>query len=267
MFLVLNLLQYKIGYDNIDQGLDKLENILSSFFYKKNSIILLPELWISGFNRKKLFFFTKKSKELRKKLQSICKKYSINLGLTVSRFINKESRKLYNTFILISSEGKILSEYNKLHLFPLTGERDIFCSGKFPTILNFNGVLVGFAICYDIRFPELFRYYARNKVNIVFVSACFPKPRIEDWKTLLRARAIENQYFICAVNAVGKEKINNDKIVYFGKSLLINPRGEILLELGSKEEQKSISINVQNDVINTRKYITYINDIKDVYYK
>ena len=60
MFLSLNLLQHKVGFNNINQGVNKLENVLASFPYKKNSIILLPELWISGFNREKLFFFTKK---------------------------------------------------------------------------------------------------------------------------------------------------------------------------------------------------------------
>lgn len=86
-------------------------------------------------------------------------------------FTNINSKKLYNSFIFFSSQGKLVANYRKIHLFPLTSEQKYFLSGENPVMLRLNGIKIGFATCYDVRFPELFRYYALNNVDIVLVAA------------------------------------------------------------------------------------------------
>ncbi|MBM3467986.1 MAG: carbon-nitrogen family hydrolase [Alphaproteobacteria bacterium] len=261
----LTLVQKKIGYKSIIESISYLNSLANSAPSNKINLFLLPELWLSGFDRQKLFFFADQSEELISNLQIFCKSRKINFCGTISEF-SDHSKKLYNSQIFITDTGKILSRYKKIHLFPLTSEREVFLDGNSPIIVNFHGIKIGFAICYDIRFPELFRYYAQNGVELVLISACFPTPRLRDWKILLQARALENQFYVAAVNAVGSERINDQKLTYFGHSLLASPKGEIIDELDGKEGTKTTVINIK-DVKKARDTINYLNDIKNVYQK
>lgn len=261
MRLNLTLIQNKIGYGSPDDGIQYLEKTISKLPNTNNRIILLPELWISGFNRDKLYYHAYNHKILMIKLQILCKKFNISLAGTFGDFHNQKTKKLHNSFVFISPKGKILSTYSKMHLFSGTSEAKYFVNGNSPTILNYNGIKIGFAICYDIRFPELFRFYAINGVDLVLVSACFPKPRLEDWRILLKARALENQIFISAVNAVGQEIVDNKNLHYFGHSMVIHPKGKILTELRDNEEIKSLEIDIR-EVSKTRSIINYLRDIQ-----
>ncbi len=97
--------------------------------------------------------------------------------------------------------------------------------------------LAGLSICYDIRFPELFRTYALKGVKIQFSPMAFPYPRLPHWKILVRARAIENQMFMLGANQVGPEDFGPDGVAtYFGSSCIIDPWGETVAEAGEQEE-------------------------------
>lgn len=264
MQIELILIQKKISQGNLNEKLEYLEKLVRNLPPSANNkLFLLPELWLSGFNRENLFYFTSHFQDIIHNLKNFCKRFNVNLAGTFSEFSDSESKKFYNSLIFISSEGNISSNYRKMHLFPLTNEKDYFMEGTSPIILNFHGINIGFAICYDIRFPELFRYYAKKQVKLILVSACFPKPRLKDWQTLLKCRAIENQFFVAATNSVGSELVNKKKVTYFGHSLLIDPVGKILAELKNKEDTKSIIIDTE-EVTKAKKIIDYINDIRNI---
>lgn len=265
MELHLTLVQKTIRSRNILESIFYLDSLANSVPRNKINIFHLPELWLSGFNRQQLFYFANQAEELISNLQVFCKNRNINFCGTISEFSN-HSNKLYNSQIFITETGEILSRYKKIHLFPLTSEREFFLEGNTPIIVNFHGIKIGFAICYDIRFPELFRYYSQNGVSLVLISACFPNPRRKDWKILLQARAIENQFFVCAVNAVGSERISNQKLIYFGHSLVVNPQGKIITELDGKENTTTTVIDIR-DIKKVRDHINYLKDIKNVYQK
>jgi predicted amidohydrolase len=96
------------------------------------------------------------------------------------------------------------------------------------------------AICYDLRFPELFRSYALAGARIVFLSAAWPYPRLEHWRTLLQARAIENQLFIVACNQVGESKGER----FFGHSAIYDPWGRLVVEAGDSKVLLTASVDM-----------------------
>src|SRR5690606_31042216 len=161
---------------------------------------------------------------------------------------------MFNSFICISPNGEIVSEYRKMHLFPLTHEPEVFITGEHPIFLDLEGVKVGFATCYDLRFPELFRSYAEGGTEIVFISACFPDPRQSDWSILTRARAIENQYFVVGVNAISFEDINGQYLNYFGHSTVIDPNGHVLVKMGIEAGIVEVTLDMK-EVYKSREKI------------
>ena len=102
---------------------------------------------------------------------------------------------------------------------------------------------LGVAICYDLRFPELFRKLALEGAEILCLPAEWPKPRQEHWRTLLRARAIENQLFVAAANCCGVQ----GKLDFFGMSLLLSPRGEILAKAGRTDTELTRRLRFRGD--------------------
>ena len=138
--------------------------------------------------------------------------------------------KVFNTVHLIDN-GRLAGVYRKLHLFSLLGEDKAFDGGDSWLLAETSIGTVGVMICYDLRFPELSRRLAVEGAQVVCVPAQWPKPRQEHWRTLLRARAIENQLFVVACNACGPI----GKLDFFGMSMIIDPKGEVLAEGGEAD--------------------------------
>ncbi|MCA9926139.1 MAG: carbon-nitrogen family hydrolase, partial [Anaerolineales bacterium] len=135
-----------------------------------------------------------------------------------------------NTAVFYNNRGESLGSYSKIHLFRLMDEDQFLAPGSGSTLVETPWGKVGLAICYDLRFPELFRLYALAGAKMVIIPAEWPYPRLMHWQTLLRARAIENQMFIVACNRVGRSKETD----FFGHSCVIDPWGEVLVEGGEE---------------------------------
>jgi len=126
----------------------------------------------------------------------------------------------------------------------------------------------GLAICYDIRFPELFRTYALKGVEIVFCPMAFPYPRLDHWKILVRARAIENQMFMVGINQVGSEDFGSDGIVtYFGDSVIIDPWGRTVIEAGETDEMLLTATICMDRVREIRANMTVLADRRPELYE
>ncbi|MCX7829097.1 MAG: hypothetical protein N2315_07850, partial [Thermanaerothrix sp.] len=115
-----------------------------------------------------------------------------------------DEQVLYNRAFLIDPTGTPAAYYDKVHLFPLLGEPENFAEGSSPLITSVCNVPSGVAICYDIRFPEYIRRIALEGIWVLFVCAQWPLSRVAAWSTLVRARAVENQMFVVAVNRSGE---------------------------------------------------------------
>ena len=259
--------QKKVGYENLFDAFKDLEDMLGSSKYDSNenrSLLILPELWISGFNRDRLSYFSQYKDEILRRLKKFSYKHRSYIAVTLVELSENKNNKYINTFFVIDPDGRILARYSKMHLFPLTGEQTIFEKGHSPTIVEIENVKIGLSICYDIRFPELFRYYARNNVDAVIVSACFPQPREAHWDILLQARSVENQFYVIGVNAVGQDKVLGETLNYFGNSRIVSPLGETLRLLGGEEAIVLQHID-EREARNYRKKIHFIKDERSLY--
>ncbi|AIY91188.1 nitrilase-related carbon-nitrogen hydrolase [Geoglobus acetivorans] len=176
--------------------------------------------------------------------------------LIIAGVVERENGKLYNSVCLIH-RGEITGKYRKILPFPLTHEKDHFTPGKELKVFETPFGKIGILVCYEIRFPELARKLAKMGAEIIAVPAEFPSARIEHWKTLIRARAIENQVYVLAANSVDFEKNYN------GHSAIIDPYGRVLNEAGELQELIFAKIDLE-DVENCRKQYPFLNDLKKV---
>ncbi len=156
--------------------------------------------------------------------------------------------KIYNTSVLINRQGRIVARYRKIHLFAANldsgqsiRESDIYTAGNQPVVVEVEGWSCGLAICYDLRFPELFRYYSRRGAVLFFVPSNFTQKTGKDhWETLVRARAIENQVFVVAPNQCGVNP--HTGIASHGHSLAVGPWGQVLAAAGDQATLLTITL-------------------------
>ncbi len=160
--------------------------------------------------------------------------------------------KAYNTSALIDDRGVIKAKYRKIHLFEATlgnqriREADYFMAGHRTVTTHVGEFKLGLSICYDLRFPEIYRQYAALGVSVVCVPSAFTHETGKaHWEVLLRARAIENRCYVLAPNQVGK---NGSSVRHYGHSMIIGPWGEVLaVASGNKEEIIYAQLNL-NDI-------------------
>lgn len=152
--------------------------------------------------------------------------------------------KVVNRSFNFAPDGTDLGEYDKINLFAVDlskhpsytvlDEARIYARGNSPKLIDFEGFKLGLSICFDLRFPELFRAYSFAGAEILSISSAFTVPTGKaHWHTLVRARAIENQ---CYVVAAAQWGIHNEKISTFGHSLIVDPWGEVLADAGEGEK-------------------------------
>lgn len=145
--------------------------------------------------------------------------------------------------------GRVLCEYTKIHPFSLGGEQTRFPGGSEVMVYAHayadGAFTIQPAICYDLRFPELFRAGLAKGADVIAIGACWPSARAAHWRALLVARAIENQAYVLGVNRVGSDPDSAEKpgLKYAGGTIAVSPRGEVLGELGSAEGVLSVVVD------------------------
>lgn len=233
---------------------DKKENLEKAIDIIKNSsskIILFPELFTTGFD------FTHMGNLAETSDGGTVKILSENCGekIVAGSIVEKNRDKIYNSFLLITKKG-LIGKYRKIHLFDK--EKEYFTAGNKMGVFKTKLGRIGLAICYDLRFSELFREFVKKNVEIVLLCANFPKPREIHWETLVKARAIENQYFMIASNRIGSDSTNE----YFGRSMIVDPWGSVLAIANDKEEILMAEIDIEK-VKEIRKNFPVLQDIKE----
>lgn len=175
----------------------------------------------------------------------------------IAGLIEASDEKYYNTLVHLNDSGKLISKYQKIHPFTFTGEDRHYSSGKNPTITKIGNIKIGLSICYDLRFPELYRFYAKENVDLIVDIANWPEVRIDHWYSLLKARAIENLSYVIGVNRVGEDKANR----YVGWSTVFHPGGKELL--CAKDEVKIVHTEINKEVVTeVRTTFPFLNDIR-----
>ena len=185
---------------------------------------------------------------------------NINIGSLLLKVKNK--KKLVNRSYFINTKGKIVKKYDKIHMFDVNinkkethRESDTFQAGSNIVLLNIDKIKIGFTICYDLRFPNLFRKLAKKGAQIILMPAAFTVPSGRaHWKVMLRSRAIENSLFIVATDMCGTHHTNRKT---YGHSILVNPWGEIISKAKSRPKILNTIINL-DEIKNARNKIPAI---------
>jgi predicted amidohydrolase len=149
-----------------------------------------------------------------------------------------------NEAVIFSTEGARLARYAKIHPFSLGGEAQGHEAGTEIVTFDWGGFVVAPFVCYDLRFPEIFRTAAKRGANLFVVMALWPVKRQQHWLTLLQARAIENQAYVVGVNRVGTEP----GFTYAGRSVVVDPHGVIIADAGEREQVLTAAIDA--DLVN-----------------
>jgi omega-amidase len=233
----ITLVQTKLFWENPAQNLAQLEEKLAPLA-GKTDLILLPEMFTTGFTMKAITFAETERNTTYKwlKLQSAKLDSAI-----VGSFIFRKNNKYFNRLVFITPDGGY-SDYDKRHLFSLAGEDKTYTAGDKRLIVEWRGWRICPQICYDLRFPA----FSRNKIgrdgyDLLLYVANWPKPRIQHWKTLLEARAIENQSFVAGLNIVGTDGNQHE---YSGDSMIFDCMGKKILDLGNSESVQTIEIEL-----------------------
>jgi omega-amidase len=193
-------------------------------------LLLLPELWGSGYD-------LERARELATPREEGLFAASADLarqhGMAIcGSLLERRADGVYNTATLSDATGARVARYSKVHLFGLMDEGKHLRPGGATPTFDLPWGRTALAICYDLRFPELFRRFALEGTEIMLLPAEWPAQRIEHWRTLLRARAIENQCYVLGCNRVGADRANT----FGGRSAVIDPWGATVAEAGEGEE-------------------------------
>lgn len=220
-------IQFNIHLGDVDYNLQTALAGLQQVAAQGAKLAVLPEMWSSGYDYRQLGALAQETPRILEALGAA----SAELGLTVvGSLAEPDGDKVCNTAWVID-QGQVVGKYRKLHLFSTMGEDRFLHAGEHYLVVDTSVGRLGIAICYDLRFPELFRRMALDGAEVICLPAEWPKPRQEHWRTLLRARAIENQLFVVAANCCGIQ----GKLDFFGMSLLLSARGEVLAEAGEDD--------------------------------
>lgn len=233
----LGFLQFETLAGDINANLALVKKNLTDLAPPPGSLIALPEMWATGFVYEQLHQLSEKTPDILLEIEDLALSHGIVLAGSLPV---KEGESLYNK-LFFSGLGSPDSHWiAKQQLFAFWQEDKWFSAGNRPSPIELNGkdLVAGF-VCFDLRFPETVRSQCCQGAGIILMSAEWPLARIEQWKVLLQARAIENQAFVVASNACGRW----DGLKMGGHSLIIAPDGEILGEAGEAEESVVLPIN------------------------
>lgn len=250
------LIQMDITIGNPDANFAHLEKLLKEAVEaaQKPDVIIFPEMWNTGYALTEIHQLADVNGERTKTfLSNFARTHGVNIiGGSIA---DKKEDRVLNTIYAWDREGNEIAEYSKIHLFRLMDEEKFLHSGEQLGLFELEGVPAGAMICYDIRFPELSRKLALDGARILFVPAEWPHPRLHHWRTLLMARAIENQMYVVSCNRVGTSGTTN----FFGHSMVIDPWGEILVEGDESEAILRATIDLE-EVVRVRGKIPVFED-------
>ncbi len=219
-------LQIDVQHGDVAANLEAAKKSLANAAADRVELAVLPELWTTSFVPDVTDELLAASLAAEDEIVRLAAEYDM---MIVSGGIEKDQGKIFNRAIVVD-RGEIIGRYRKIHLFTPYSEQRLLTPGNAPLILDTRFGRLGVIICYDIRFPELVRYYFLQQVEILAVPAQWPEARALHWRTLLQARAIENEFFVLGCNRLGQElsQRTNEAMVFPGDSRIIDPMGEVL---------------------------------------
>ena len=252
--LSVSLAQMNIVLGEVKRNTSQMEKWAIEAARRGSHLVVFPELWSTG-------YALDRGKELASVLNSglfahvstIATQSKISI---VGSMLEKRGHdNIANSAAFFAPNGRMLGVYRKIHLFRLMQEEKYLQGGSSPLMLDLPWGKTALAICYDLRFPELFRRYALEGARMVIIPAEWPLERIEHWRALMIARAIENQCYMVAVNAAGQ----TGDTIFGGHSMIVDPWGKVVVEAG--ESPALLTVDIEMDLVDdVRRRIPVFED-------
>ena len=247
-------LQMDIVWENRAANYRKAEQGAARAVENGADLIVLPEMFATGFSMNTAVTAEPQNGETVTFLKNLAR--TLKVGI-IGGFVKALSDgRAQNCAVAVDREGVEIAVYAKSYLFSYMGEDKYHVAGDGVRVFEFDGLRCACFICYDLRFPELFRQVCRE-TDAAFVIASWPADRAPHWKTLLPARAVENQFYVVGVNRVG----NGHGLRFQGDSMIVDPAGE-LLEAGNDVETILIADITSKRVREVRSAMPFLNDYR-----
>ncbi len=249
----IGLVQYSPEWENPEKNIIKIDSMINSS-KEKFDLLIFPEMTLTG--------FTMQSGKFAEEIDGICTKYFMELARRIrtnifAGIIERDREDIFNSLFHFDPDGLINARYRKIHPYSHATEDKFYNAGNELVVTQIEHKKIGLTICYDLRFPELYRLYVKQDVFMAVDIANWPVQRIDHWKTLLKARAIENQCFVAGVNRVGKDPFNE----YCGCSALFDPMGKEIVLV--HDEEKIISAEIDHEMTSkTRLKLPFLQDMR-----
>ena len=242
----IGLVQYNPVWEDKKANKKKLKSLLHDVSDDVD-LFIFPEMTLSGFTMKSDDFAEGINGESSRFFAELAgaKKAHILAGV-----IERGKKRNFNTLIHVTPNGKMPKLYRKIHPFSYSTEDKYYHRGAKPAITKIKKWQIGLTICYDLRFPELYRRYGKKRAHLIVNIANWPDTRIEHWRILLKARAIENQCYVAGVNRVG----DDPKLHYTGFSSVFDPMGKEIVAV--ENEVKVIVAEINK---------TYVKEVRDAF--
>ena len=248
--------QYDITWENKAANFAKVRSLLASANVPRSSLIVLPEMFATGFSMNTSVIAEDYDGDTEQFLANLAQEFSC--CVVGGAAMRARDGRIRNKALVFSPEGKLIAFYAKMRPFTPGGEGNHYTAGEQSKTFDFGGLNIAPFICYDLRFPELFREAAAAKRPELFLLiASWPEKRSKHWLPMLQSRAIENQAFVLAVNRIG----NDPFLSYAGQSVLIDPHGEILGNAGSSEGVLQATLDIET-LRQYRQGLPFLNDLK-----
>jgi omega-amidase len=248
-------LQFDIAWENPPANYAKVRSLLAKIPPEPGALVALPELFATGFSMNTPVVAEQRGGATEQFLAGLASEFGITVVGGVA--VQDGDGKCCNQAVAFSSRGERVCAYTKMRPFTPGQEHQHYAAGDRPVVFPWGDCSVAPFICYDLRFPELFRTAARMAQPELFVViANFPTKRIIHWVRLLQARAIENQAYVVGVNRIGDDPFYS----YNGRSLIVDPHGEVLADAGESEGV----IQADLDLDQLAKYRTGLPFLKDL---
>jgi predicted amidohydrolase len=236
-------------WEDKEANYEKATRLINEAGVNQGDLVVLPETFPSCFSMNVSLTTEGEPKKTEDFLSGLARRHEVwvTSGMTIP---SDSDNKGHNVSVTFSPEGERVGFYAKTHPAAIYREHESYDAGDEVVTFPVRDFTVCPFICYDLRFPEIFRIGASRGANLFTVIANWPAVRIEHWVTLLRARAIENLAYVIGVNRTG----NDPQLEYCGRSLIIDPHGEILKDAGNAEVVISTEIDVNTAIDWRRKF-------------
>ena len=246
------IFQYAPVWEDKEANMQKLRDMAAAANCS-GGLMVFPELTLTGFTMRSRSFAEDSEGPTTMFFSELARKYRAHV---FGGLIKAESGKFYNCLLHLDNNGVLRSVYRKIHPFSFSGENRFYKGGRQAVITRVGEVETGMTICFDLRFPELYRHYGKARTPLIINIANWPSSRIYHWETLLEARAIENQCFVVGANRVGNDRKN----AYNGHSMVIHPFGEQILQAGGEEGVYTVDVDI-NEVMRVRSKYPFLDDM------